>query len=123
MVPAGPRIYDYYDRFLRHERRYGRRELPERAQRAGFHVISETFLGTFLFPPFWLLKKYHRLRYSGLTGPALTEKVTRDIATTKNSPLGKFACTQEQRLHHRGVDLPFGIRILVVVSRPVVHPT
>ncbi len=77
VVPAGRGIYDYYDRFLRHERRYGRRELPERARRAGFHVISETFLGTLLYPPFWILKKYHRLRYASLTGPPLPKKSPR----------------------------------------------
>ena len=30
VVPAGPRLYDYYDRFLGHERRYARGELAAR---------------------------------------------------------------------------------------------
>ena len=33
VVPANPRLYDYYDAHLRHERRYGRDELPEQGPR------------------------------------------------------------------------------------------
>ena len=33
VVPANPRLYDYYDAHLRHERRYGRDELADKAAR------------------------------------------------------------------------------------------
>ena len=32
VVPAGRALYDYYDRFLHHQRRYGRRELSAKAR-------------------------------------------------------------------------------------------
>ena len=35
VVPAGPGTYDYYDRFLGHERRYARHELSRKAAAAG----------------------------------------------------------------------------------------
>src|SRR2546423_258105 len=38
VVPAGPGLYDYYDRFLGHRRRYGRGELAARARSVGLQV-------------------------------------------------------------------------------------
>ena len=43
VVPAGRGIYDYYDRFLRHERRYGRRELPRGLDGPGFTSSAKPF--------------------------------------------------------------------------------
>ena len=52
VVPAGPRLYDYYDRFLGHERRYARGELAAKGRRAGLEVIEDLHLGSVLFPAF-----------------------------------------------------------------------
>ncbi len=40
VVPANPRLYDYYDAHLRHERRYGRDELAERARDADLAPVA-----------------------------------------------------------------------------------
>jgi SAM-dependent methyltransferase len=119
VVPAAPGTYDYYDRFLGHERRYGRRELATKARAAGLEVLEDAHLGAPLYPAFWAVKKRNRRRFGHLRGAALEERVARDIANTKDSPLGAWACRRERSLMRRGVRLPFGIRGLTVVCRPL----
>ncbi len=50
VVPVGPGVYDYYDRFLGHERRYARGELSAKARRAGFEIVEDIHLGSILYP-------------------------------------------------------------------------
>lgn len=118
VVPAGPSAYDYYDRFLGHERRYGRDELATKARDAGLEVLGDTYLGSLLYPAFWLVKRRNRRRYDHLRGEALERRVASDIAGTRNSRIGRVACRLERGLLDRGVRLPFGIRELLVARRP-----
>jgi SAM-dependent methyltransferase len=118
VVPNGPGVYDYYDRFLGHERRYGRGELAGKARSAGLEVLLDVHLGAPLYPPFWLVKQRNRRRFDGLAGEALRRRVTGDIATTQSSRLGALACRLERWLLEAGVHLPFGIRGLTVLRRP-----
>jgi SAM-dependent methyltransferase len=118
VVPAGPGTYDYYDRFLGHERRYGRGELAAKARAAGLEVIEDAHLGAPLYPAFWAVKKRNRRRFDHLRGAALEERVARDIAATQDSPVGAMACRLERSLLRHGVRLPFGIRGLTVLRRP-----
>jgi SAM-dependent methyltransferase len=118
VVPAGPGSYDYYDRFLGHERRYGRGELAGKARRAGLEVLDDAHLGSILFPAFWLVKQRNRRRYDHLHGEALEARVASDIAGTRDARVGHIACRLERSMLNRGVRLPFGIRGLTVVRRP-----
>jgi SAM-dependent methyltransferase len=118
VVPAGPNTYDYYDRYLHHQRRYARHELASRAARAGLEVVEDFHLGWSMYPAFWLVKKRNRMRFGRLEGEELSARVQRDIANTKDSRLGHVACGVEERLLARGVVPPFGIRGLTVVRRP-----
>jgi SAM-dependent methyltransferase len=118
VVPAGPGTYDYYDRFLGHERRYGRGELAGKAGAAGLEVLEDAHLGAPLYPAFWAVKKRNRRLHDDLRGDALEARVARDIANTQDSALGAWACRLERTLLRRGVRLPFGIRGLTVVRRP-----
>jgi SAM-dependent methyltransferase len=117
VVPAGPDTYDYYDRFLGHERRYGPGELAGKARRAGLEVALDTHLGSLPYPLFWLVKQRNRRRHVHLEGEALAARVAADIAATKDSRLGTLACRLEELLLHAGVHLPFGIRGLTVLRR------
>jgi SAM-dependent methyltransferase len=54
VVPANPRTYDYYERFLGHERRYDRGELAAKGCDAGLRVIEDAYLGSLIYPAFWL---------------------------------------------------------------------
>jgi SAM-dependent methyltransferase len=114
VVPSGARTYDYYDRFLGHERRYARGELARKASDAGLEVIHDGYIASLLYPPFWLLKRRNRRRYDRLEGDALAERVAHDIATTRGSRVARGLWRVEQRLALR---LPFGIRNLVVLRR------
>jgi SAM-dependent methyltransferase len=118
IVPAGPGLYDYYDRFLEHERRYGRHELAYLATRAGLRVVRDVYVGSFMYPPFWMVKKRNRRRFDALTDAEIIERVKADIERTTNSRLGYAACAMERALVRAGVALPFGIRSLVTVERP-----
>lgn len=118
VVPTGPGTYDYYDRFLGHERRYRRGELAEKARCAGLEVIRDIHIGSILYPAFWLVKKAHRARYGKLDGQALQDRVARDIAGTRDSRAGRLSCRLEEAMLARGISLPFGIRGLTLVRRP-----
>lgn len=113
VVPAGPGIYDYYDTFLGHERRYARGELADKARQAGFRVMADRYLGSLIYPAFWLVKKRNRRRYGHLSGVALAERVARDIEGTKDSRVGALLRRIEE---HLPGTLPFGVRNLVVVA-------
>lgn len=117
VVPSGPRLYDYYDHFLGHERRYGRGELAGKARSVGLEVLLDTHLGALLYPPFWLVKKRNR-RLAPLAGEQLQRRVMRDIAETTDSRAGRLACALERRMLRAGVRAPFGIRGLTVLRRP-----
>jgi SAM-dependent methyltransferase len=118
VVPAGPSTYDYYDRFLGHERRYAHGELAAKARGAGLEVIDDIHLGSVLYPAFWLVKRRNRRRYGHLRGEALQARVAADIAGTRDSRVGHLACLLERGLLRCGIRLPFGIRGLTVVARP-----
>jgi SAM-dependent methyltransferase len=118
VVPVGPGNYDYYDRFLGHERRYARGELARKAGRAGLIVLEDIHLGAPLYPAFWAVKQRNRRRYEHLRGRELEAKVREDIARTKDSTLGRFACRVEEQMLAHGIRLPFGIRGLTVLTRP-----
>ncbi len=118
VVPVGPGNYDYYDRHLGHERRYGPGELAAKARSAGLAVIDDLRLGALLYPPFWLVKQRNRRRYGALRGAALQQQVAHDIARTNDSAIGRLACQAEEALLACGVRLEFGIRGLTVLERP-----
>ncbi len=118
VVPAGPGTYDYYDRFLGHERRYARGEIAGKARAAGLSVVEDAFLGAPLYPAFWAVKQRNRRMRGHLEGAALEARVSRDIAGTKDSAVGRVACRVEERMLAQGFRLPFGIRGLTVLQRP-----
>lgn len=117
IVPSGPTIYDYYDRFLHHERRYGRHELAFRAGTAGLTVIRDAYVGSFIYPPFWAVKKRNRRKFDDLRGGDLTKRVAGDITATNDSKLGYASCALERALVRRGITIPFGVRSMVVVRK------
>jgi SAM-dependent methyltransferase len=118
VVPSGPGLYDYYDRFLHHERRYARGEMADKAREVGLMVEADLHLGSVVYPAFWALKKRNRLRFDHLAGSELEDRVRGDYGETRDSPVFKAACDFERWLLQHRVHLPFGIRGLTVVRRP-----
>lgn len=117
VVPAGPGLYDYYDEFLGHERRYRRGELAGKARAAGLKVVLDAHLGSLLFPPFWVTKKVNRRR-GRISEQEMRQRVVQDIDRTQGSALGSAACKIERRAMALGIRPPFGIRGYTVVERP-----
>ena len=118
VVPAGPQLYDYYDRFLGHQRRYARGELAARARQAGLTPIGGRCLGSLLYPAFWLVKQRNRRGFDHLEGAALRARVEHDIANTRSSRAGAAACRIEEWLVDHGLRLPVGVRELIVLRAP-----
>jgi SAM-dependent methyltransferase/molybdopterin-guanine dinucleotide biosynthesis protein A len=118
VVPLGPANYDYYDRYLSHERRYAHGELAGKARQVGLRTLADMCLGAPLYPAFWAVKQRNRRLYGDLRGEALHRRVAQDIARTNDSRLGQVACRIEEALLDRGIRLPFGIRGLTVLERP-----
>jgi SAM-dependent methyltransferase len=117
VVPAGRHLYDYYDRFLGHERRYTRGEIARKGRAAGLEPVEECHLGSVLYPAFWLVKQHNRRRWAGLEDDALERRVAGDIASTRKSRIGPLACALDRRMLAGGLRLPFGIRNLTVLRR------
>jgi SAM-dependent methyltransferase len=118
IVPAGPGLYDYYDKLLGHERRYSRGELAGKARDAGFDVVRDAYIGSLIFPAFWAKKKLDRRRHSDPSHEEIQRLVQQDIATTQGSRVGTLTARAERALLRRGIALPFGVRSYVVVQRP-----
>ena len=118
VVPTAPRLYDYYDRFLHHERRYARGEMARKATRAGLAVEADLHLGFVVYPAFWVVKKRNRRRFDHLDGVELEDRVRRDYGGTDESFLFGAACRVERTLLAHHARVPFGIRGLTVVRRP-----
>jgi SAM-dependent methyltransferase len=117
VVPAGPGLYDYYDSFLRHARRYRRGELARKGRQVGLDVVEERFIGSFIHPAFWIVKKTNRVRYRRASSAQVERLVRRDIARTGNSRVAALATRLENYANRRGMRLPFGIRNLTVLGK------
>ncbi len=114
-VPAGPHLYDSYDKLLMHERRYSFGQLKKLVLDAGFEILTHSHLGFFLFPGFWWVKRRNR-KYLAEEETILREIVAKNIGSTKESRLIKAVLRMELALG-RWVAYPFGIRCLLTCQR------
>lgn len=115
-VPAGAKLFDFYDKSVGHWRRYGLRELEERLIAAGFEIVSRSHLGFFVYPIFWLGKQKGRLLLNAPESEQ-REAVIRTMRIGRSSKLLRIAFSFEAVLR-RFVFLPTGIRCLVTCRRP-----
>jgi hypothetical protein len=81
-------------------------------------VIEDIRIGALIYPAFWLVKKRNRVRRGHLEGKALVDQISSDIASTSNPPVGKALVKLEKMLLDHKIRLRFGIRELVVLTRP-----
>jgi SAM-dependent methyltransferase len=117
VVPWNAALYDGYDAFLEHERRYARGELGTKATACGLRVAARWYVGSVIYPPFAVAKRLGRRRWASLTRPELERQVRRRIESTRRSTLGGAAMRVERCLLRAGVRVPFGVRELLVVER------
>lgn len=112
-VPAGPHLYDAYDRRLMHHRRYGLADLCRRVEAAGLTPLTRSHLGFFIYPPFRAVKRRNQRRQRG-GGEVAVET---QIRGTGGSRLLDWAMRTELRLG-RWLSYPCGIRCLVTARKP-----
>ncbi len=115
-VPAGPRLYDIYDRQLLHVRRYRMRDLLALLRRAGFEIVERSHLGFFLYPAFWVVKQYNK-RFVDASPATRKQVVVGHVRRFRASRLLHAIMRLEAALRYR-VYYPFGIRCLVTCRRP-----
>jgi SAM-dependent methyltransferase len=114
-VPAGPGLYDVYDKLLFHHRRYSMRELSAKILRSGLRILEKSHLGVFLYPAFWFVKKRGR-RFLSADPQTQEAIVSRNIRSGKSHPLLHKIMTLEAAMR-RSVYYPFGIRCLITCQK------
>lgn len=115
-VPAGPNLYDFYDKHLMHCRRYRLKDLKALAERANFKVLKASHLGFFLYPLFALVKKINRLKGSQMTEADRQEIVTRQIKGGSTHWLMHALMKLELALA-KYVSYPIGIRCTLTLKK------
>ncbi len=101
--PAGPGLYDYYDRFLGHERRYARGELAAKGREAGLRVRAGRDHRRLPVPSVLGGQEAQPLPPSRPLGATSVSGSSRsDIARTQNSSVGAALCRFERALRRRG---------------------
>jgi len=116
-VPAGPHLYDLYDKELLHFRRYSMSELLTKVRESNLEIVSQSHLGFFLYPGFALVKRRNQWRRR-MEKRTQKEIVARNIHTLKDSRMMRGIMSIEQNLRPL-VYYPFGIRCVITCRRPV----
>jgi SAM-dependent methyltransferase len=117
-VPAGPSLYDVYDRVLMHQRRYAIAELTELLARHGFTVERRSHLGFFLYPPFYLTKRLNQFLYPAGATVDEEQLVARMIKATRNTSTILNLVMKVEEILRPVVYFPFGVRCLVTGRKP-----
>jgi SAM-dependent methyltransferase len=115
-VPAGPALYDAYDKALMHFRRYGMAELATKLTKTGFSITRQSHLGCFLYPAFAYVKHKNQ-KNPPQDLQALVKKQAND---TSSSFLMKTIMGVETALGSH-LSYPVGIRCLVTAKKPNEH--
>ena len=110
-VPAGPHLFDSYDKALRHFRRYRIHELADKMRNVGLVIERKSHLGFFLYPAFAAVKRRNQRNFDESTD--LNSVVKIHASESSSSVLLSMAVTFEQVLG-RWISYPTGIRCLAV---------
>jgi SAM-dependent methyltransferase len=115
-VPAGPELFDVYDKYLHHYRRYRLHDLCRLVEQAGLSVVERSHLGFLLYPAFAFVKRRNR---RWLDAPEATQRevVAKNISSSGQGPLLRWATAIEERFAAQ-VSYPFGIRCVVSAVKP-----
>lgn len=106
LVPQHRWLWSKHDEFVEHRRRYTRKDLLAKAERAGIELIEVTSFVSSLLPAMFVSRAVDRIR-----------KRTDPIANLKPGPLNGFferILDGERKLIEHGVSLPFGGSLMLV---------
>lgn len=112
-LPAFQRLYGAHDRFVHQVRRYDRADVPTLARQAGLEVERATFANCLLFPLVLAGRLAEALRRGGEEGRSSNRALPRPL----NAVLRRVLLA-EASLLRRGVNLPFGSSLIVLMRRP-----
>ena len=115
-VPAGPQLFDIYDKQLMHFRRYRLKSLCEKLESAGFEIDERSYLGAFVYPAFAIVKKRNQ-RYMDCPDEVQREIVAKNISQVRRNPLMNAIMRVEEILRPY-VRYPVGIRCVVTCRKP-----
>jgi SAM-dependent methyltransferase len=115
-VPAGPHLYDAYDEYLRHFRRYRLDELCRMVETAGLRVVERSHLGFLIYPAFAFTKRRNRraLHASESVQRAVVEQ---SISRSRMTPVLRWTVGIEEWLGS-WLCYPSGIRCVVTAVKP-----
>jgi len=105
-------LYGKHDLAFHGTRRYSKKELKEKLEKAGFIVERISYCNTFLFPFAYIYRKLGKLSSS----PPKSE-VQEDINPTINKILKKMYLSELKLLQY--FDYPFGINIFAVAKKRI----
>jgi SAM-dependent methyltransferase len=116
-VPAGPELYDAYDKHLQHFRRYRLRDLCELIQRTGFTVVERSHLGCFVYPAFAFVKRRNR-RLLNAPADVRQQLVAKNIRASGRAGGGALGTIMAAECWlGRWVRYPTGIRCIVTATK------
>lgn len=116
-VPAGPELFDDYDRQLQHFRRYTLQVICGIVEHAGLIVERRNYLGGLIYPAFYLAKKLSQGRLRSNAGRE--EHVANSItATARFNAVGQAIMSLEAAMA-RSVTFRRGIRCVVTARKPL----
>ena len=116
-VPAGPHLYDVYDKALLHFRRYLLSDLKKQVQQLDFKIVKQSHLGFFIYPGFWCVKKRNK-RLLNETMAKQKQIVENNIRDTGSSKLLHRLMQMELALGKR-INFPTGIRCLLTCMKKI----
>jgi SAM-dependent methyltransferase len=116
-VPAGPGLYDAYDKHLQHFRRYRLRDLCRLMESVGFAIADRSHLGCLVYPGFALVKRRNRRL---LNAPAHVQQqlVEKNIRSSSGAGGILGVAMAAEAWLGRWVSYPVGIRCVVTATKP-----
>ena len=115
-VPAGPELFDDYDRQLQHFRRYTLPGICGVVEQAGLVVERRNYLGALIYPAFYLAKKLSQIRPK--SAAEREAHVANAIgATSRFNAVGRAIMSLEQAIEPT-ITFPRGIRCVVTARKP-----
>ena len=118
-VPAGPNLYDVYDSYLMHFRRYSKDQVYKLIEKNNLKVIYHRNIGCLVYPAFFLTKKINRIKY-GIHGEKAFDKkiiVKKNINSTNDNKLFELFTKFEEN-YIDSTNFP-GIRFFAVAKKMV----
>jgi len=112
-VPQHPFLWSVADEYSHHKRRYTRKELRKRLERAGFAIVHMTsFISLFL--PVMALSRWRHPKSSIAWDPMSEFRINSSLNSLLRNVL-----RMEQLVIQSGVSLPIGGSLLAVARRPL----